>query len=98
MSSRSRFRLAALLAAGVLGSLTAGGIALAAHTHSRHVIRGGHTRLSQAGIGRLSAKANKRSIIIFKNQLARLPATARGARARASAAFVAQAGVRAELT
>ena len=98
MSARSRFRLAALLAAGVLVSLTAGGIALAAHTHNRHVIRGVHTRLSKAEIKRLSAAANKRSIIIFKNQLGRLPNTARGARARASAAFAAQAGVRAELT
>ena len=98
MSARSHFRLAALLAAGVLVSLTAGGIALAAHTHNRHVIRGVHTRLSKAEIKRLSAAADKRSIIIFKNQLGRLPNTARGAQARASAAFAAQAGVRAELT
>jgi hypothetical protein len=98
MSARSRFRLAALLAAGVLVSLTAGGIALAAHTHSRHVIRGVRPRLSRVEISRLSANANKRSIIIFKNQLGRLPATARNARARASAALAAQAGVRAELT
>ena len=44
MSARSRFRLVALLAAVVLGSLTAGGIALAAHSRNRHVIRGVPTR------------------------------------------------------
>ena len=98
MSARSRFCLAALLAAGVLVSLTAGGIALAAHTRSHHVFRGTRSRLSAAEIKRLSAQANKRSIIIFKNQLGRLPATARSSRARKAAAFTSQAGVRAELT
>src|ERR1700760_3455438 len=98
MSARSRFRLAAFLAAGVLVSLTVGGIALAAHTKNHRVIHGVHTRLSKAEIKRLSADADKRSIIIFKNQLGRLPATARNARARAGAAYASQAGVRAELT
>ncbi|MGZ4177552.1 MAG: S8 family serine peptidase [Solirubrobacteraceae bacterium] len=98
MSARSRFRLVALLAAVVLGSLTVGGIALAAHSRDHHVIRGTRPRLSAAEIKRLSAAANKRSIIIFRNQLGRLPATARSTRARASAAFQAQASVRAELT
>ena len=98
MSARSRFRLAALLAAVGLVSLTAGGIALAAHSRNHHVIRGARSRLSAAEIKHLSAAADKRSIIIFKNQLGRVPATARNARARAAAAFAAQTGVRAELT
>ncbi len=54
--------------------------------------------MSAAELKRLSAAANKRSIIIFKNQFGRLPATRRNAGARAAAAYQAQAGVRAELT
>jgi hypothetical protein len=107
MSSRSRFRLVALLATAALVPLTAGGIALAAHgtftrakQHhvARHTFHGTRSLLSAAQVKRLSAKADKRSIIIFKNQLGRLPATRSNTRARASAAFAAQAGVRAELT
>jgi hypothetical protein len=101
MSSRSRFRLIALLAIAVLVSLAAAGIALAAHgthAHKRVVIHGQRSRLSMAQVKRLSAQANKRTIIIFKNQLGRLPATRSNLRARVSAAQAAQAGVRAELT
>src|SRR6185312_2254919 len=107
MSSRSRFRLVALLATAVLVPLTAGGIALAAHgtllraTHHRaqhRTFHGTRPRLSAAQVKRLSAQADKRSIIIFKNQLGRLPATRSNTRARVSAAIAAQAGVRAELT
>ncbi|HEX3978286.1 MAG TPA: S8 family serine peptidase [Solirubrobacteraceae bacterium] len=107
MSSRSRFRLVALLATAVLVPLTAGGIALAAHvTHlrakhhrvQRHAFHGARPLLGAAQVKRLSAKADRRSIIIFKNQLGRLPATRSDTRARVSAALAAQAGVRAELT
>ena len=107
MSSRSRFRLVALLATAVLVPLTAGGIALAAHlTHVRakhhraqhRTFHGTHPLLSAAQVKRLAAKADKRSLIIFKNQLGRLPATRSDTRARVSAALAAQAGVRAELT
>ena len=107
MSFRSRFRLVALLATAVLVPLTAGGIALAAHgTFLRakqhraphRTFHGTRPRLSAALVKRLSAEADKRSIIIFKNQLGRLPATRSNTRARVSAAIAAQAGVRAELT
>ncbi len=98
MSSRSRFRLVALLATAVLIPLTAVGIAAAARSHNHHVFRGKKTLLTAAQIRRLSAGANKRTIIIFKNQLGRLPATRANTRARISAAQAAQAGVRAELT
>jgi subtilisin family serine protease len=107
MSSRSRFRLVALLATAALVPLTAGGIALAAHvTHVRarhhrvqsHAFHGARPLLSAAQVKRLSAKADKPSIIIFKNQLGRLPATRSNTRARVSAAIAAQAGVRTELT
>jgi subtilisin family serine protease len=107
MSPRSRFRLVALLATAALVPLTAAGIALAAHgtflrakhhrTHHRS-FAGKRPLLSAALVKRLSAQADKRSIIIFRNQLGRLPATRSNTRARMSAAMVAQAGVRAELT
>jgi subtilisin family serine protease len=104
MSSRSRFWLVALLATVVLVPLTAGGIALAAHLAKPRIVlhrglsHGQRSRLSAALVKRLSAAADKRSIIIFKNQLGRLPATRSDTRARVSAAAAAQAGVRAELT
>ena len=104
MSSRSRFWLVALLATVVSVPLTAGGIALAAHLAKPHIVlhrglsHGKRSRLSAAQVKRLSAAADKRSIIIFKNQLGRLPATRSNTRARISAATAAQAGVRAELT
>src|ERR1700748_1097216 len=107
MSSRSHFRRVALLAAAVLVPLSAGGIALAARGtflrakvhHSRpHAFHGTRPLLSAAQAKRLAAKADQRSIIIFKNQFGRLPATRSNTRARVSAALAAQAPVRAELT
>ena len=101
MSSRSRFRLIALLAVAVLVPLTAAGIAVAArglHAHKHVVFHGKRARLSAAQVKRLSAQANKRTIIVFKNQLGRLPATRSNISARVTAAEAAQAGVRAELT
>jgi hypothetical protein len=107
MSSRSHFRLAALLAAAVLVGLSAGGIALAArgtflrakvHRVRPRAFHGQRPLLSAAQVKRLTAKADQRSIIIFKNQFGRLPATRSDTRARVSAALAAQAPVRAELT
>ena len=107
MSSRSHFRLVALLAAAVLVGLSAGGIALAArgtflraHVHRvrPRTFHGKRPLLSAAQVKRLTAKADQRSIIIFKNQFGRLPATRSDTRARVSAALAAQAPVRAELT
>lgn len=107
MSSRSHFRLVALLAAAVLVGLSAGGIALAArgtflrakvHRTRPHTFHGKRPLLSAAQVKRLTAKADQRSIIIFKNQFGRLPATRSNTRARVSAALAAQAPVRAELT
>jgi len=106
MSSRSRFWLVALLATAMLVPLTAGGIALAAHvTHTRaqhhrvphRTFHGKRPMLSAAQVKRLAAKADKRTIIIFKNQLGRIPATRSNTRARVSAALATQAPVRAEL-
>jgi subtilisin family serine protease len=97
MSSR-RFRLAASVAVGVVVSLTAAGIAVAARSSHDHVFRGKRSILTAAEVRRLSANATHRSIIIFKNQLSNLPARpGRYARARASAASASQTGVRAEL-
>jgi hypothetical protein len=101
MSSRSRFRLVALLAIAVMVPLTAAGIAVAAHrAHARKPVaaHAKRSRLSAAQVQRLSARANKRTIIIFKNQLGRLPATRSNLSARVSAVQAAQAGVRAELS
>jgi subtilisin family serine protease len=101
MSSRSRFRLIALLAIAVLVPLTAAGIAVAArglHANKHVVFHGKRARLTAGQVKRLSAQANRRTIIIFKDQLGRLPATRSNTRARATAAEAAQAGVRAELT
>ena len=107
MSFRSRFRLVALLATAVLVPLTAGGIALAAHvTHVRAKHHRSHARtfhgkrplLSAAQVKRLSAQADKRSIIIFKDQLGRLPATRSNTSARVRAALASQVSVRAELS
>lgn len=105
MGFRSRVRMVALLATAVLVALTAGGIAAAArftpnraHAPKRLTFHGKRSRMTAAQIRRLSAAADKRTIIIFKNQLGRLPATRSSMRARVSATLAAQTGVRAELT
>ncbi len=99
MSFRSRYRLGVILATAALLSLAIGGIAADARSaHRGHrVFRGTRSVLTAAEIRRLSADANERSIIIFRNQFSNLPARGGTARARASAASAAQAGVRAEL-
>ena len=97
MGSRSRFGLAAL-AAVVLMSLAAGGIAVAARSSHHRIFHGKPSRLSAAQVRRLSANATHHSIIIFKNHLLGLPARpGKDARARAAAASASQANVRAEL-
>jgi subtilisin family serine protease len=99
MGSRSRFRLLAVAAVLLVGVVAAGAVAVAVAASARHhrVFRGTRSTLSAAQIRRLSAGAKKRTIILFKNQLANLPARRGTIRARASAASASQAGVRAEL-
>lgn len=97
MGSRSRFRLLAVLAVLLVGLVAAGAVAVAASARHHRVFRGTRSTLSAAQIRRLSAGAKKRTIIVFKNQLANLPARKGTIRARASAASASQAGVRAEL-
>ncbi|MDA0159278.1 S8 family serine peptidase [Solirubrobacter ginsenosidimutans] len=77
--------------------LALGGAATAATSRHDHVFRGKRTVLSAADIKRLSAGTRRPSIIIFKNQLKNLPATASAAAVRAKAASVLQAPVRAQL-
>jgi subtilisin family serine protease len=92
---RSRIRRAALIT--VAAVLALGGAATAATSRHHHVFRGKRTVLSAAEIKRLSAGTRRPSIIVFKNQLKNLPATASAASARARAANALQAPVRAEL-
>ena len=97
MSFRSRGHLSQIVAISGLLLLAIGGIALGAGARHRHVFRGQRSVLSASEIRRLSTGATKHSIIILKNQLLNLPARKGTARARASAATAAQAGVRSEL-
>ncbi len=86
--------LAALALNGATGALAAPGSAAAQHPRPFH---GTHSVLTAAQVRRLSAHATDRSIIIFKNQLASLPAKGATAPMRISAADAAQKGVLAEL-
>ncbi len=92
---RSRF-LASLTAAGLLALGSSGPAAAAGPP--RDVFQGSPSVLSAAQVRRLSAEATHRSIIIFKNQLANLPAKGVTARQRIRAADASQADVRSELT
>ena len=94
MRSRSR-RLALFAAAGLLPIAISGTAAAAGSPHQ--VFHGTRSVLSAAQVRRLSANATDRSIIIFKNQLASLPAKGGTARMRARAAKADQAPVLAEL-
>src|SRR5215472_9244902 len=104
MRIRSRFRRPTLLVTLGLVPLAMSGPAWAAsfagHAQAGHVhlFKGTRSKLTAAQVRRLSADANFRSIIIFKNQLSAYPARGRTAPLRAAAARVAQAGVLAELT
>src|SRR5215472_10302954 len=97
MRFRTRFRLAALLAAAALLSLAVTGTAAAARSRGHRVFKGHHSILTAAQVERLAAHATHRSIIIFKNQLASLPAKGATAGPRIQAANAAQAGVMAQL-
>ena len=78
---RSRIRRAALIT--VAAVLALGGAAPAATSRHDHVFRGKRTVLSGTEIKRLSAGTRRPSIIIFKNQLKNLPATASASAVRA---------------
>ncbi len=97
MRFRSRFRLAALLTAAGLLPLAISGTAAAARAPGHTVFKGKHSILTAAQVERLAARANHRSIIIFKDQLSSLPANRATAGLRVRAANAAQAGVLAEL-
>ena len=92
---RFRIRRAALIT--VAAVLALGGAATAATSRHHHVFRGKRTVLSAADIKWLSAGTRRPSIIILKNQLKNLPATASAASARVKAASALQAPVRAQL-
>ena len=94
MRSPSRY-LALLTSAGLLALGVSGTAAAAGPPHQ--VFHGRTSVLSAAAVRQLSASATKRSIIIFKNQLAALPAKPATASKRIQAANDAQAGVRSEL-
>jgi Subtilase family/Peptidase inhibitor I9 len=94
MRFRSRFRFAI---AGLL-SLAISGVAVAAAAHhGRHLFHGKRSVLTAADVRRLSAGVKRPSIIIFKNQLANLPARGVFARERVRATAAAQSNVVAEL-
>ncbi len=98
MRFRSRFRLAALLAAAGLLPLAISGTAAAAGSPGHHFpFKGTKSVLTAAQVERLAAHATHRSIIIFKNQLSSLPAKGATASLRIQAANAAQAGVLTEL-
>lgn len=97
MRFRSRFRLAALIAAAGLIPLGLGGTAAAARS-SGHSVTSQPRALTAAQASRLAAHATDRSIIILKNQLSNLPARGGTAPLRISAASATQAPVLAELT
>ena len=97
MRFRTRFRLAALLAAAALLPLAVTGTAAAARSPGHRVFKGHHSILTAAQVERLAAHATHRSIIIFKDQLTNLPAKGATAGPRIQAANAAQAGVLAQL-
>jgi Peptidase inhibitor I9 len=94
---RYRFRLTALIAAAGLVLIGLGGNAAAARSSTR-ALRSWQSVLTPAQVSQLAAHATDREIIIYKNQLASLPARGASARRRVSAAAAAQAPVMAELT
>src|SRR5215469_4812114 len=93
-----------LLSAVALLPLSLGGSAAAAAStqntshHSYHLVRGERSALTAAQVERLAAHATHRSIIIFKDQLTRLPAKGATASLRVSTAKAEQAGVLSELS
>ena len=96
MRSRFSFRVGMALTGAVLLTLTIGGPARAGQGPGR-VFKGSPSALSAADVARLSANANQRSIIVFKNQLTGLPASGSTASERVNAANDDQKGVMSEL-
>ncbi len=97
--SRSHYRLATLIAAAGLVSLSLGGAAAAAPSAASpgHAVNPERSVLTAAQVVRLAAHATDRSIIIFRRQLSNLPARGATTRLRISAASASQQPVLAEL-
>jgi subtilisin family serine protease len=96
MRSRFSFRVGMALTGAVLLTLTVGGPARAGQGPGQ-VFKGSPSTLSAADVAQLSANANQRSIIVFKNQLTGLPASGSTAGERVNAANADQKGVMSEL-
>jgi subtilisin family serine protease len=96
MRSRFSFRVGMALTGAVLLTLTVGGPARAGQGPGQ-VFKGSPSTLSAADVARLSANANQRSIIVFKNQLTGMPASGSTASERVNAANADQKGVMSEL-
>jgi subtilisin family serine protease len=96
MRIRSGFHAGLALAGAVFLTLAVSGPASAA-TQPGQVFSGTPSTLTAAQVAQLSANANQRSIIVFKNQLTNLPAAGSTLNSRVSAANSAQAGVMSEL-
>ncbi len=94
---RFRFRLPALVAAGVLIPLGLSGQVAAAHPPAR-AFTGAPAGLTAAQVRQLAANSTDRSIIILKDQLTNLPARGATLPGRISAAKADQAPIMAELT
>lgn len=94
---RSRFRLLALSTAVGLVTLGLSGGAIAAAQSSTKAVKTDQSTLTAAQVHLLAAHATDRSIIVFKNQFASLPATGSTEQARIKAVNAAQAPVLAEL-
>ena len=96
MRSHSGFRMGMVLTGAVLLALTVGGPARAGQGPGQ-VFKGSPSTLSAADVARLSANANQRSIIVFKDQLTGLPAAGSTANERINAANADQKGIMSEL-
>ena len=96
MRNRAGFRMGMALTGAVLLTLTVGGPARAGQGPGQ-VFKGSPSTLSAADIARLSANANQRSIIVFKDQFPGLPAAGSTASERVNAANADQKGVMSEL-
>jgi hypothetical protein len=97
LAMRFRFRLLAFVSVAGLILLGLSGGAVAAAQSSTRTVKAEQPVLTAAQVRQLAAHATDRSIIIFKNQFANLPARAATMRQRVSAVNAAQAPVLAEL-
>lgn len=94
---RFRFRLLAFVSAAGLILLGLSGGTVASAQSSTRTVKAERSVLTAAQVRQLAAHATDRSIIIFKNQFANLPARAATMGQRVSAVNAAQAPVLAEL-